>query len=71
MQNGETNLEAGDRLAEVGYSHHLHWDKPAQQSFVRLLCTIAFSLMHHSCCQHRPVHQSMSMPLRCRKPALH
>ena len=27
MQNGETNLEAGDRLAEVGHSHYLHWDR--------------------------------------------
>lgn len=38
MQNGETNLEAGDRLAEVGHLHYLHWDKPAQQSLVKLLC---------------------------------
>ena len=47
MQNGETNLEAGDRLAEVGHSHHLHWVGPAQQSLVKVLCSSQHSLLLH------------------------
>ena len=46
MQNGETNAEAGDRLAEVRHSHYLQRDGLVQRHNGRVAHFTAFFSVH-------------------------